>query len=561
MESPTPSPPPPVPPDRRAPGDPSAPGTPANRRHAWLLAALLAWALLLFAIGMSWGLPSWVGWAGDELHPTSWAKALSPATTTGWHARYPPLHFAVLEGVSWPLRALVAHGLLRLEEADLVLWEIWLGRIVSLVMGLGVLYLVYRTGREIYDRRGALFATLIAASIAPLAYYAKMGNLDVPYLCWFTFSLLFYIRILKAHRLRDYLLYALLAAAAVCTKDQAYGLYTLAPLPIAFGLYRREYKDRGPIKGMLRTLVDRRLLLAGLTAAAGFALFQDLLWDPQRFAVHVRLLLGPMSEDYQDFPNSLYGHLELLVTFLRQIAFALNPALTLVCVLGLLLALWRGLRGRSRGQVFLLGSLFVLILSYYFTFLNLILFTFDRYVLPMGILLALFGGFFLGEVTRPGARYPGLRWAAVALVTAYSFLYAASVDFRLLADTRYAVEDYVWQHAKRPESVIGVGRRKHIPRFRWVPWDRAIRSSGRVFDVLQPEYVAINVTDFRHEQETAIYDRLKSGDLGYRLVFVHQSRPLLDLLDPHDVGSSQRFIDPEIALFQRLEDDGAGPPK
>ncbi|MDP9122490.1 MAG: hypothetical protein M3O15_14170, partial [Acidobacteriota bacterium] len=318
-------------------------------------------------------------------------------------------------------------------------------------------------------------------------------------------------------------------------------------------------------------------------AAVGFALFQDLLFDWQRFRIHVRLLLGPMSEDYQDFPNSLSGHLGLLQAFAKQTAFALNPALTVVCLLGIGLLVYRavdprrrrGLRdpgdllnlrdrdglpqgqnqggaGEGRRELYLLGSVVFLIVSYYVTFLNAILFIFDRYVLPVTMILALCGGFFLGEMLRPGARRLGLRWAAAILVCGYSVLYAASVDCRMLADSRYYVEDWVDKHALRPESAVGVGRRKHIPRFQWVPWERALHSQGEVLTELRPEYIAINVTDFRHDQEADFSRRLASGELGYRLIFTRQSRPLIDLLGEADGGSSQRFINPEIALFGRI---------
>ncbi len=523
----------------------------------WPIAALLAWALLLFGVGMSWGMPSWVGWAGDELHPTSWTMAISPATPIGWHARYPPLHFAVLAGLSWPYRALAERG----PGVDLpaeIVHLTYFARAISLVMALAAVYFLYLAGCEIYGRRRAFFAACSMVSVAPFVYYAKMANLDSPYVCWFALSLLFFVRILKRHRMRDYLLFAAAAAAAVCTKDQAYGLYTLLPLPIVYGLYRREYRDRGPVAGLARAVVDRRMLAAAGAAAVLFALFQDIPFDPQRFAIHVKLLLGPMSQGYTDFSDTASGHRELLILFLKQIAFALDYALTAACLAGIGLAAWRafgkGIDPRQRQEGRLLLACLVAVFSYWATFLNLILFSFDRYVLPVSIVLALFSGYALGELVRPAARQRALRWAVVAAVAVYSMLYASSIDFRLLADTRYSVEDYVAAHARRPDSVAAVGRRKHIPRFRWIPWDRAIRSHGRVFENLEPEYVAVNVTDFRHEREKEIYRRLASGELGYRLVFVRQTKPFLDILSRDDVDSSQRFVDPEIALFERIAD-------
>ena len=208
------------------------------------------------------------------------------------------------------------------------------------LLALATLVLVYRVGREIYDRRSALFTAAVVMCVAPFVYYAKMGNLDIPYIFWFTLSLLFYVRILKHHRLRDYVLFALMAAATVCTKDQAYGLYGLAPLPILWSLARREHGERGVLGGLGRALIDRRFLAAAAAAAVGFAVFQ-MLWNWNRFALHVRLLLGPMSDNYQDYENTPEGHEALLTLFLRQIAFCMNPALALVGIAGVAWTLWR----------------------------------------------------------------------------------------------------------------------------------------------------------------------------------------------------------------------------
>src|SRR6266545_2611394 len=169
-----------------------APQDNVRRPRLWL-AALLAVALALFGTGIWWGMPHWVGWSGDEMHPTSWPQALSFKDYNGWHTRYPPLHFAVLQGLSWPLRlGMAAAGV---SPPRQIVWLIFFARGVSLLMALATIALVYRVGSEIYDRRSALLSAAIAMCVAPYIYYAKMGNLDVPYIFWFTLSLLYYVRI------------------------------------------------------------------------------------------------------------------------------------------------------------------------------------------------------------------------------------------------------------------------------------------------------------------------------------------------------------------------------
>ncbi len=538
------------------------------RRPRLWLAALFAVALALFATGMWWGMPHWVGWSGDEMHPNSWPQALSFKAYRGWHTRYPPLHFAVLQVLSWPLR--LGLGAAEVSPTQRIVWLIFFSRAVSLLLALGTLALVYRVGREVYDRRSSLFAAAIVMCVAPFVYYAKMGNLDIPYIFWFTLSLLFYVRILKRHRLRDYVLFGLAAAAAVCTKDQAYGLYGLAPLLILWSLTlswaQREHGARGGVlnvlRGLGRALIDRRFLGAAAAAVVGFAVFQ-MLWNWNRFALHVRLLLGPMSDNYQDYENSPEGHEALLTLFLRQIAFCLNPALALVCTAGVVWTVWRLWKRPSRQKAgdepFLIASLVFLIVSYYVTFLSLILFSYDRYILPIALLLAFPGGRLLGALAAPRGRFVMLRRVAVAALFGYSLVYAASVDARLLADTRYAIEAWVREHAPSPQaarSAVAIGRRKHIPRFRWIAWDRVLRTRGKLLARQRPAYVAINVSDFRHESEIQFYQRMLRGELGYSLVMLHRGKPLFDLLDIEGMGTSQRFINPEIALFERTGRNG-----
>ena len=77
------------------------------------------------------------------------------------------------------------------------------------------------------------------------------------------------------------------------------------------------------------------------TAAVLFVFFQDLLFDPRRFALHVRLLRGPMSENYQDYAGTPLGQWDLLKTLVDLLRFALNPALFAVCLAGLGWVLWR----------------------------------------------------------------------------------------------------------------------------------------------------------------------------------------------------------------------------
>jgi hypothetical protein len=147
----------------------------------------------------------------------------------------------------------------------------------------------------------------------------------------------------------------------------------------------------------------------------------------------------------------------------------------------------------------------------------------------------------------------------VAAGFVYALLYAASVDARLLADSRYYVESWVAAHASQPVSVAAIGRKKHIPRFPWLPWEKVVHTHGEILERQQPQFLTVNVTDLRHQEEVELYQQLATGELGYRLVLLYKGHPLFDLITTEEVGSSQRFINPEYAVFQRIDvPEGAG---
>ena len=54
--------------------------------------------------------------------------------------------------------------------------------------------------------------------------------------------------------------------------------------------------------------------------------------------------------------------------------------------------------------------------------------------------------------------------------------------------------------------------------------------------------------------------RMDRGELGYRRVLTVTGDPAFDLLGFGDIGTSQRFINPEIALWERLPARPAQPP-
>lgn len=504
--------------------------------------ALLVGAAILFLIGIGWGLPSWRGWAGDEIRPNQVAAGLHRAFSGGWHTKYPPLHFYVLALVQTPLRALAGMGPVPARGVDLNSWLFVLSRLVSVAMALGAVAAIVEVGRSISGRRAGLLAGALVATGAPFVYFAKTANVEMPFLFWFALSLVYFVRLLDGHRLRDYLLFTTFAVFAITSKDQAYGLYTLSPLAVLPGLVRARREEGSP-RGLLAALLDRRILAVLALGIGLAALIYNWPANLGGFLAHVRTLLGPQSEEAKAFANTPAGHFGNLVQNLLHLAFCMGwPAFAA----GAAGAIWaiaraRGREGERLGAIALLGG------SYYLTFLAPILFSRDRYVLPLALILALCAGRLLAAATA--ARTPAraiLGRAAVAAVLGYGVLYALSVDRRMLHDARYEAEAFARNNGGA-KNALTLGRAKHAPRLPRSGWG----GFPGVLARRAPAVVAVNATDLRTPAERAAFEKLLSGELGYFLAKRVQWRSRWDILDTRDTFSSLIFVNPEMALFRR----------
>jgi hypothetical protein len=524
----------------------------ARRRLA--LAAVLGASVLLDAWGLGWGLAGDYSWAPDELLPSAVRTGLGQGFSHGWHEKYGPFHYAVLAAAYEPVLLARRFGLLHAGGAELDRILALVGRLVSLIMATGTVWLVARLGRELGDPGAGILAAAFIALSAPFVYYAKTANLDEPYLFWFALSLLFYVRLLDRHRMRDYLLFAATAAAAVATKDQAYGLYVLtAPAVVAaLHAHRRAQGDRR----LRATLTDPRLVLAAGVGLVVLLVLDNVVFNPEGFLAHLRVIAGPASHPFRMFPNDLSGHLALLRQTVRHLAFAMGRPAFLVGAAGVATALARP-REHARWLFLLVPPV-----SYMATFLHVVLYGYDRFVLPLCLVLALFGGRLLARGLRSG---PPLRTAAVVLAVAvflHSLLYAASVDCLLTHDSRYAVERWLARNVPPGALVAVVGPLEYLPRLDGLRWRRLGPSVARLVQV-RPDYVLVNA-DYaaRADPDTGereLYDALFAGRFGYRLALRERTPPGWSLIDtaalgregPDRIFSNLDKVDPEICVFLR----------
>jgi hypothetical protein len=416
----------------------------------------LRWILLgsfvLNVLGIWWGLPGW--WAPIELLPEYLLDGQTLHFSHGWFDAYPPLHYYVLSIVMAPFLLLSRWGRLPFDHA--YPFVMLLNRLVSVAAAAGIVAATCAAGAHAFGRRQGSWAAGMMALTTPFLYYAKTANMDVPYLFWFALSLVYYVRILKVGSLRDYVLFAAFATCSVCTKDQAYGLYLLMPVPIVIEIWRANRSAQRP-QAFLRALIDRRLWTAAATSLVLFALIHNLAFNWDGFMSHVRFIAGDGSAPYRVFDPTPAGRWKLFLLTLDLTQQSLGWPFAIAVVYGLTFAI---VTERTRRlSIWLL----VPVVSYYFSFINVILYNYDRFMLPVCLILALFGGVTFEELTAAGALR-AWRLAAASLVFAYTLLYAGAVDYLMIRDSRYDVERWLRANAGPSQIVGSSGQREYVPR-------------------------------------------------------------------------------------------------
>jgi len=500
-----------------------------EREGAWRpLVLIVAASTAVNVVGLWWGLPGGL-WMGDELITRDVATAWSFHFSNGWNQRYPPLHYYALTLAYLPVVA--ARDVLGLEPPTADLLFMIAGRLLTCAMAAVTLVILFFCGRRVFGSRAALFAAAMYALLTPFVYYAKAANVDVPYVMWFALALYFYLSVLERGTAIDYLLWALTATLAVCTKDQAYGLFAAMPLAVAY--------ERG------RRLFDRRIVIAAAAAVVAFVVIYNLPLNAAGFAAHVRTLIGA-SGGYRAYPATWSGRLALLDVTIRLIERSWGWPMFAAVTIGAALALISP--ARRKAAVWLL----VPVASYYVTFINVILYTYDRFLLPVCLVLALFGGYALDRFAR-AAAFRSWRYAAVAGIFAYTFFYSATVDVLMLTDSRYAAEQWLRRHVDDDALVASSSIVTYMPRLD--AFNSAPVFDRDALDQIEPRFVVVNVDyTFTEPSDSPLGQMIaavRSGDGAYRLAFSARPSnpfPWLPWGHPDLVGTRR---DPEMVSFLR----------
>ncbi len=312
-----------------------------------------------------------------------------------------------------------------------------LGRLVNLVMSLGIIWCVGEMARQVAGARAGLLAAIACALNFGLTYYGQVSNLDVPYLFWACLALLWCMRAVAEQEPRRFWLAALFAAAAVATKDQAYAPVPveLACLPVCFGLQRMPGRARTPAGLRWSCWRPRRSRCFLLLLVDG------AITNPSGFVRRIAFLAGPASQDYAQYLHGPSGWLALLGDMGSYFAQGYGLTTVTLAMLGVGVHMLR-----SRDRVRVAGLLPLLaIISFTLCFNFAALRSDDRFLLPQAVLSCVYIGIvaevLVFPVCQPGR---GLAGRGVLVLIALAALHqAVAINAAFLFDPRYDAERWM----------------------------------------------------------------------------------------------------------------------
>ena len=455
---------------------------------------------LLFLLGINWGLPSSESWLSDSLAPFHPLLGLSQGFSFGYLNKYPLVHQLLLAILnlpvviiafinSNPMEGLQLSKFLLLIRSDQYATALILtDRLVSVFMGVGTVYGMYRCARLLFNERVAVFTALLLSFNGVLNFYSHVAKVEVPYIFWGVWGMYMLIKAVKYEQMRDYVYLALFSCLSYGTKDQGYALFVL-PFIFYLAVYRVVYREPG--RSVASTLF-RRNFLVFMTAFIVISLItQNIFFNLEGFIYRFRILTGWNSQRSISYTMDALGIWALLKdSTVQVIDSAMGLPVFLLCMAGSVVFI--AVRFRERKE-FLLESVFLVgALSVYLFFVQIIRQDNVRHNLPQTIYLTVYGGFLLDYL---GSRLQGkMRQAAVAvlvLLCAYSFYFTFSVNMNFINDMRYDVEKWMQRNIPEKSKIEYYSYIHYLPRFPRNTYSYRVTNNGMDIEKRRPDYIVL----------------------------------------------------------------------
>ncbi len=501
-----------------------------KRCNYLLIAVLILVSGTLFGVGIGWGRTGFVPWAADSIEGITTVRQL-PRLFGEWTTKYPRGQYLISAVFYKPL---IKHwekepvyqidgrtGAKTSVVLDLSRYDTLakISRLISLCMGVGAVLAVFAVTCAFFSDRLAAFLAALALSFSALfVFYSHLGNVDIPYVFWYSWGLYFAAKSIYVGKWRHFILMGFCFAFSICTKDAVGGYLVGTGIAYCFVKTEKSLKDGAGWRKAMWSVFSTKLVVGILIFLFVYALMQGLLTSPQAFRERMTVWI---EHGVKDFNKDFRGQWPLFCDACRYIYVSLGWPMLMMVVASLI---WCCGKYKTRAAFFA----FPVVAFYVLVVINI------RMVLPRYFLPALAGfsvlvGKTFADLLRRQEKSIFLRAVPLVLVYGLSLLYCVALDLEMLSEPRIRAEKWVAENVDRrtviacPIRNISYAPRLHVQGYLFLcPWkvpSPDVMSSGG-FNA--PPYVIL--TWYSEEDGQRFRAALEQGVIDYRQVARFENR-------------------------------------
>ncbi len=538
---------------------------------------LLAIGLALYVPGLNWGLPATVSWSQDTI---AGMRTIGPMEQWPevWRGRYPPGHYMILRAVYQPTLSrwdasgerfvdpVSGNRVLAPPHREKIGELFLLARLVSLVMALAAVIGVWASARElIRDELGTAIAAIAFMSGAGFTYFARLGNVDAPSICWFAWSLFFYARALRSRRMLNAAMLGLLGSFAISTKDSLAGMYpgmaiVLLVLEIKHFRDNRDAPSTRVIDNpAIKALLQPRWLVGILFFVVPYLVINGAFANWDGYVTRMTYWLSPPATSLHAQQYHHLTQLHLLWASVRYSATATGWPM----VAGLIASMFYILKRHRALAAVVLPP----VIGYYLIVIAPQGFVYERFLFPILAVICIPGGLVASALLRMRRIHPALRITIVSAAIIPSLAYTMALNVEIMNDTRYDAEDWILEKVSTNTSIGALVndldrpfKPQYLPRIHHMGYTTfPIIAQTEVFETPQPELLLLSQYDHEDfdEDQLACVDHLFAGRLGYEVVAQFNAKQLGTgrswLAVAGWLAPTPGKISPTITIFKRKD--------
>lgn len=496
-----------------------------SARLPLVCAVLVVLGVALYLPGLRWGLPATQSWSQDTI---AGVRTLGASETwpEAWGGRYAPLHYLVLRACYEPyLRYLVrtgqgqrdpATGQVRFQppHEQKIGVLLLIARVVSALMAIGAgVSLCVGANRWLgVDPVGAGIAGATLMISPAFSYFARLGNVDVPAMFWFSVSVVFYARLLRSMSVTDAVLLGLCGSLAISTKDSTAGVYPGMAL-VLWGTETAHTRGGASwFVGAVRALCRRHWLLGLLAFALPYLFLNGVFHNPDAYVERMKYWLGITPGTIHLRQHRYANQWALCGATLYYAAGAVGWSL-LALMIGSIL---HGLRRHRRLSIVLL----VPCVTYYVIIIVPQGFVYSRFLFPPLAMIGVLTGVACVDLWRSTCCACVLRVGVLGAVVALTLGYTSALTCEMVSDSRYRAERWFTAHVPTSQSIGAFSKPQYLPRLNELGYRTyLVEMSREAFTRTQPDCLILtsyNYEDFDPEPQSCLRDLL-DGKLGYQV--------------------------------------------